>query len=158
MASFAVAASTPAISNSTRPGLPTATQRSGAPLPLPMRVSAGFFVNGLSGKIRIHSLPPRLINRVIATRDASIWRSVIQAGSSAFSPYSPKESSPPRQALPRRRPRCCLRYFTFFGINMIAYSAPRSEEHTSELQSRLHLVCRLLLEKKKKNQHSAQLD
>src|SRR2546429_2234766 len=29
---------------------------------------------------------------------------------------------------------------------------PRSEEHTSELQSRLHLVCRLLLEKKKKEQ------
>src|SRR2546422_7581168 len=28
--------------------------------------------------------------------------------------------------------------------------AYRSEEHTSELQSRLHLVCRLLLEKKKK--------
>src|SRR2546422_6382216 len=28
----------------------------------------------------------------------------------------------------------------------------RSEEHTSELQSRLHLVCRLLLEKKKKGQ------
>src|SRR2546429_6004998 len=27
--------------------------------------------------------------------------------------------------------------------------SPRSEEHTSELQSRLHLVCRLLLEKKK---------
>src|SRR2546422_3479264 len=27
---------------------------------------------------------------------------------------------------------------------------PRSEEHTSELQSRLHLVCRLLLEKKNK--------
>src|SRR5690554_7779343 len=29
----------------------------------------------------------------------------------------------------------------------------RSEEHTSELQSRPHLVCRLLLEKKKKNQY-----
>src|SRR2546429_817479 len=29
--------------------------------------------------------------------------------------------------------------------------AGRSEEHTSELQSRLHLVCRLLLEKKKKH-------
>src|SRR2546422_7523032 len=28
----------------------------------------------------------------------------------------------------------------------------RSEEHTSELQSRLHLVCRLLLEKKKPNE------
>src|SRR5690554_7023801 len=30
------------------------------------------------------------------------------------------------------------------------FAAPRSEEHTSELQSRPHLVCRLLLEKKKK--------
>src|SRR2546422_6874810 len=32
--------------------------------------------------------------------------------------------------------------------------SPRSEEHTSELQSRLHLVCRLLLEKKKKNRYA----
>src|SRR2546422_4387521 len=32
----------------------------------------------------------------------------------------------------------------------------RSEEHTSELQSRLHLVCRLLLEKKKENAQSSQ--
>src|SRR5260370_1740904 len=30
----------------------------------------------------------------------------------------------------------------------------RSEEHTSELQSHLNLVCRLLLEKKKKHKHS----
>src|SRR5687768_583838 len=35
-----------------------------------------------------------------------------------------------------------------FALNI---SEPRSEEHTSELQSRLHLVCRLLLEKKKQN-------
>src|SRR5687768_17996843 len=34
----------------------------------------------------------------------------------------------------------------------------RSEEHTSELQSRLHLVCRLLLEKKKKELPKMQLD
>src|SRR2546422_5383374 len=34
----------------------------------------------------------------------------------------------------------------------------RSEEHTSELQSRLHLVCRLLLEKKKKQFEAAWLD
>src|SRR2546422_7016879 len=33
----------------------------------------------------------------------------------------------------------------------------RSEEHTSELQSRLHLVCRLLLEKKKYNERPPQL-
>src|SRR5437762_9830849 len=33
----------------------------------------------------------------------------------------------------------------------ITYSLARSEEHTSELQSPMYLVCRLLLEKKKKN-------
>src|SRR2546429_7379817 len=33
----------------------------------------------------------------------------------------------------------------------------RSEEHTSELQSRLHLVCRLLLEKKKTTHNTTQL-
>src|SRR5687768_18279364 len=32
----------------------------------------------------------------------------------------------------------------------------RSEEHTSELQSRLHLVCRLLLEKKKKKKNRSE--
>src|SRR2546422_7415200 len=34
---------------------------------------------------------------------------------------------------------------------LVLIEISRSEEHTSELQSRLHLVCRLLLEKKKKN-------
>src|SRR5690554_7027472 len=34
----------------------------------------------------------------------------------------------------------------------------RSEEHTSELQSRPHLVCRLLLEKKKKKEIKTQID
>src|SRR5579875_904198 len=72
--------------------------------------------------MRIQSLPERLMNRLIATRAASICRSVTQAGSSAFRPYSPKASVEPRQALPRRRPRCCLRYFTFFGISMASGS------------------------------------
>src|SRR3989449_3345777 len=48
----------------------------------------------------------------------------------------------------------CLKLFqiSFFGITKsgTASGTSRSEEHTSELQSRLHLVCRLLLEKKKK--------
>src|SRR2546422_5461363 len=35
------------------------------------------------------------------------------------------------------------------ALALAAPAAARSEEHTSELQSRLHLVCRLLLEKKK---------
>src|SRR2546422_4518155 len=46
-------------------------------------------------------------------------------------------------AAPRRRPPV-----TQAIISTGAFA--RSEEHTSELQSRLHLVCRLLLEKKKK--------
>src|SRR5690554_7684423 len=37
-----------------------------------------------------------------------------------------------------------------FGVRRLGHPEPRSEEHTSELQSRPHLVCRLLLEKKKK--------
>src|SRR3989449_3381025 len=37
----------------------------------------------------------------------------------------------------------------FLVTRALAYCVRRSEEHTSELQSRLHLVCRLLLEKKK---------
>src|SRR5471030_3549126 len=36
-------------------------------------------------------------------------------------------------------------------LQPVCKSGPRSEEHTSELQSLRHLVCRLLLEKKKKH-------
>src|SRR2546422_2105145 len=41
--------------------------------------------------------------------------------------------------------------FSLYVRPMRMWSRLRSEEHTSELQSRLHLVCRLLLEKKKIN-------
>src|SRR2546422_7336963 len=67
----------------------------------------------------------------------------------------------------RRPPRSTLFPYTTLFRSLVAavllrlYDIPpfptwfyvgkgRSEEHTSELQSRLHLVCRLLLEKKKK--------
>src|SRR2546422_8385610 len=45
----------------------------------------------------------------------------------------------------------CSRGMALVGDDEVhpALPKPRSEEHTSELQSRLHLVCRLLLEKKK---------
>src|SRR2546422_8482256 len=39
----------------------------------------------------------------------------------------------------------------YFRLWPMSGTLSRSEEHTSELQSRLHLVCRLLLEKKKTN-------
>src|SRR5258705_10173958 len=41
------------------------------------------------------------------------------------------------------------------GVDRFESRSARSEEHTSELQSLRHLVCRLLLEKKKKNKTQA---
>src|SRR3989442_9040709 len=124
-ATRATSSGTPIISYRIRPGFTTATQSSGFPLPLPIRVSAGFFVTGLSGKMRIQILPPRLRLRVSATRAASIWRFVTQPGSSAFRPYSPNASVAPRWALPFIRPRWALRYFTRLGISMAGASRLR---------------------------------
>src|SRR5205085_10187772 len=114
-ASFASGSGTPASSNMTRPGLTTATQCSGEPLPEPIRVSAGLAVTDLSGKMLIQTLPPRLILRVIAIRAASICRLVTQPDSSAFRPYSPNCTRVPPFDRPARRPRCGLRYFVRLG-------------------------------------------
>src|SRR5690554_7002034 len=48
----------------------------------------------------------------------------------------------------RNHGNCQLRNFCFYFCRCSKGSSKRSEEHTSELQSRPHLVCRLLLEKK----------
>src|SRR5581483_7522551 len=119
MASRASASVTPESSNITRPGLTTATHPSGLPLPEPMRVSAGFLVTGLSGKTLIQTLPPRLMCRVIAIRAASICRLVIQHGSIACKPKSPKVKALPRSAAPPMRPRCTLRHFTRLGVSIL---------------------------------------
>src|SRR5690349_23265081 len=72
-------------------------------------------------------------------------------------PNSPNASSVPPLAMPSRLGWCCLRCLTLRGISIVAQpSVPgvtRSEEHTSELQSRRDLVCRLLLEKKNVTHH-----
>src|SRR2546422_1979826 len=53
-------------------------------------------------------------------------------------------------SLPHRRTGIVLGVVNVRGELLVCVSlGRRSEEHTSELQSRLHLVCRLLLEKKK---------
>src|SRR2546422_6592319 len=48
-----------------------------------------------------------------------------------------------------------VRGYGFEGGGGFSIFPGRSEEHTSELQSRLHLVCRLLLEKKKKKKQKS---
>src|SRR5690554_7122496 len=47
----------------------------------------------------------------------------------------------------------CVWFWRAFPKSQIQRNDKRSEEHTSELQSRPHLVCRLLLEKKKKKKY-----
>src|SRR5690348_17471265 len=66
------------------------------------------------------------------------WNSKAVAGSRSRNRFSSSSSPKPPRAFGGRR------------ISCNSLSPFRSEEHTSELQSPVHLVCRLLLEKKKK--------
>src|SRR5271155_4672596 len=118
-ASRATCSETPSTSNMMRPGATRVTQNSGAPLPLPMRTSIGFFETGTSGKMRIQTRPARFMWRVSARRAASIWRAVTRSGSSAFRPNSPKLSENPPFALPRIRPLNALRNLVFLGCIMV---------------------------------------
>src|SRR2546422_6204233 len=67
---------------------------------------------------------------------------------STLFPYTTLFRSPAPPAGARRRPRPAPPPLGRAPVG--SRRSRRSEEHTSELQSRLHLVCRLLLEKKKK--------
>src|SRR2546422_7694078 len=69
----------------------------------------------------------------------------------AWAPATPNPTpiNPPMALRTTASTRNCRRM-----CRRLAPTAMRSEEHTSELQSRLHLVCRLLLEKKKINRES----
>src|SRR2546429_5287475 len=76
---------------------------------------------------------------------------------STLFPYTTLFRSGAERLLPLGRSATDVSGFDLtYGVREIeAADVGRSEEHTSELQSRLHLVCRLLLEKKK--QHSSPL-
>src|SRR5215813_15474285 len=63
------------------------------------------------------------------------------------------DALPIRTLPPSVQPNCCNRCRNA-AIRACPSASSRSEEHTSELQSRPHLVCRLLLEKKKKIQNN----
>src|SRR5258708_20121841 len=67
---------------------------------------------------------------------------------STLFPYTTLFRSPAPRASSRAKPQPC---------RSRRPARPRSEEHTSELQSPDHLVCRLLLEKKKKTHPGAEL-
>src|SRR3712207_8216859 len=69
--------------------------------------------------------------------------------------YGSKDVDPRRVPLTKRIPMKKSRLATALAVAgalvaaLVVTALPRSEEHTSELQSRQYLVCRLLLEKKK---------
>src|SRR2546429_7079172 len=78
---------------------------------------------------------------------------------STLFPYTTLFRSPQRHRLlevaSRQRQLVALELHAVYLPNAVPQGDPqRSEEHTSELQSRLHLVCRLLLEKKNKKSSS----
>src|SRR3712207_8031472 len=89
---------------------------------------------------------------------------------STLFPYTPLFRSPPPRRRPRpagprparrrgrpRRPAEPVASVLRLRHDSAAARELRSEEHTSELQSRQYLVCRLLLEKKKTIQHDTPL-
>src|SRR5690348_17601123 len=73
---------------------------------------------------------------------------------STLFPYTTLFRSRPGTAGRARRVRP-FRSRSRLEVHRLRRPGPRSEEHTSELQSPVHLVCRLLLEKKKKNTNKA---
>src|SRR2546422_7384526 len=74
---------------------------------------------------------------------------------STLFPYTTLFRSRPRRAVTMLALEALDVYYgEIHALRGVALEVRRSEEHTSELQSRLHLVCRLLLEKKKKNKET----
>src|SRR5947209_9969527 len=74
----------------------------------------------------------------------------------AWGNFKPKEipSTTPQAIVPTVSPLAVVKVYSSWVVNGTGDSAVRSEEHTSELQSRQYLVCRLLLEKKKNSTSS----
>src|SRR3712207_8309196 len=86
----------------------------------------------------------------------TLFRSCGNGGSAADAQHLAAEFSgrfyTDRRALPAEALHCNTSYLTAVANDYsydLVYARLRSEEHTSELQSRQYLVCRLLLEKKK---------
>src|SRR5258708_24312624 len=87
--------------------------------------------------------PPR--STLFPLHDALPISTILMPSTVAVTPHSAKQRSPLTVRQPVLLP--CPHGFT----QVFSPTSGRSEEHTSELQSPDHLVCRLLLEKKKEN-------
>src|SRR5438034_8821626 len=70
--------------------------------------------------------------------------------------HGPADPAPASRTLGHRGSRSATAHDPNDRSSSAQREVPRSEEHTSELQSHSDLVCRLLLEKKKKKQHKHQ--
>src|SRR3989442_11538581 len=85
-------------------------------------------------------------------------RSTLFPYTTLFRSIAPRQvsSCEGQMAVATPEPGVCLPHEYKLAMRASAHrmGPPRSEEHTSELQSRPHLVCRLLLEKKKKKTHN----
>src|SRR2546429_4795603 len=98
----------------------------------------------------------------LESRPAHIWRPFFLVSILSLFPFPSSgpvsdcsTSSRTRSAIPETQtPPHRRRWRPVERIRLCVTSSYRSEEHTSELQSRLHLVCRLLLEKKKRTRIS----
>src|SRR3989449_8265192 len=80
----------------------------------------------------------------------TLFRSIAAAAGGALDPFPLR---PP--ALARGAAVYTEQCVQCHGATGLGDGPKRSEEHTSELQSRLHLVCRLLLEKKNTPSHTS---
>src|SRR5690625_6275406 len=97
-----------------------------------------FFCYCYAHHLDLHSFPTRRSSDLCL-----IWR-----GKTSAVVYCEKKSSRNPNAPPMRA-MCDNIHWHSAYISRSSFGMNRSEEHTSELQSRGHLVCRLLLEKKK---------
>src|SRR2546422_4372913 len=88
-----------------------------------------------------HGQPPPTVSAVGVTRAPSLDGRLDDPAWAVAVSISELIQQDPHEGTPVSEPR---------SLKVNAVLRWRSEEHTSELQSRLHLVCRLLLEKKKK--------
>src|SRR5690606_42129788 len=105
-----------------------------------------FFLCSLGVPRRLHSFPTRRSSDlgVLAVARQGWRRGELPAGARGFSAYRPRRDSEP----------AAFYFFLVLYVVSGVIRRERSEEHTSELQSRENLVCRLLLEKKKRKSES----